>query len=500
MSTPQLEEKISKGLQHHAKDIGKGLEHVSSEVVKTGMMVADSINNAQNGDLPKAGFETGKAIGSGVIGVTRASFETGFAFGKTAVAALTFPYRRRRSILDYFWKSRRGIITGAADNDPAGVVTYIQTGAAGGYQLLWLVPLAWPLLVAVEEMSARIGLVTRKGINRIIIENFGIFLAWFVTAIVVICNVITIGADIAAMADVTRIFIGLPSIIFTLFFGALFVFIMYKNSFASMSRFLFVITPIFFLYIISAYFLNVDWNLALKETFLPTFSAMGGNLPLLALGFMGTTITPFLIFWETTQEIEHKQATPELLKKERRGVIIGMFFTQFITFFIVVAAAAAFMGHNHLLTTARDAALALKPFGFWAFLLFSLGIIGSGLIAIPVLSSTTAYTFSETMNWSRGLNKSFNHAKGFYWVIFLSIIIGILISISGYNPTLMLFYSQVLNGILMPILLVVLLVISNSKKIMGQYSNRFWSNFLGILAIIINITFIVLLFMGKVKL
>lgn len=498
MPTPPLEEKISKGFIKHSKEIGKGLSHVGEEVKKTSQGVVLGMGNIQSGDLPKASVEAGIAIGEGVVGVTQATAETGIAVGKTAVAALTFPYRRRRSILDYFWRSRRGIITGAADNDPAGIVTYIQTGAAGGYQLLWLVPLAWPLLVVIEEMSARIGLITRKGISQIIIENFGLNLAWLVTLIIVVCNTITIGADIAAMADVSKIVTGIPSIIFTLIFGALFIYIMYKNSFATISRFLFIITPVFLLYIISSYLLDINWFQAVRETFLPTFNTINGNLALLALGFMGTTITPFLVFWETTQEIENKQ-TPEHLKREKAGVIMGMFFTQFITFFIIVSAAAAFLGNNHLLTTAKDAALALKPFGFWAFLLFSLGILGSGFIAIPVLSSTTAYTFSETMNWKRGLNKSFSHAKGFYWIIFLSIIVGIAISLLGYNPTLMLFYSQVLNGILMPILLIILLIICNSKKILGQYTNRFWSNFLGILTILINISFIILMMMGKVK-
>lgn len=496
MSTPSLEEKISKGFIKHGKEISKGLGHVEEEVKKTSQGVVLGMGNIQSGDLPKASIEAGVALGEGMVGVTKATAETGLAVGKTAVAALTFPYRRRRSILDYFWRSRRGIITGAADNDPSGIVTYIQAGAAGGYLLLWLAPLAWPLLVAVEEMSARIGMVVKKGLSQVIRENFGSQWAWLIISIIIICNTITIGADIAAMSEVANILTNLPIIALTLFFGLLFIYVMYKKSYGAISRWLFILTPVFLLYVISAYLLNVDWVIALKNTFVPTIQSFQGNLAMLAVGFLGTTITPFLLFWETTQEVEEKRNITHLAR-EKVGVATGMFFTQFITFFIVVAAAAAFAGNNHILQTARDAAMALKPFGMLAFLLFSLGILGSGLIAIPVLSATTAYAFSENMNWDKGLSKSVPHAKGFYAIILLSILVGIIISLSGYNPIMMLFYSQVLNGILMPILLVLLLVICNSKKIMGQYVNRFWSNFLGILTILINITFIIMMFWKK---
>jgi Mn2+/Fe2+ NRAMP family transporter len=408
------------------------------------------------------------------------------------------PVKRRRSIFDFFWKSKRGIITGAADNDPSGIVTYTQTGAVAGYSLLWLALLAWPLLVAVEEMSARVGIVVRKGINRVIAENFGDFWAWLVTLIIVVCNTLTIGADIAAMADVSSVLTGLPAIIFALLFGLLFLWVLYKKSFAIISRWLFLITPIFLLYVISAFSFDVPWGVVLRDTFIPTMQSFNGNLAMVAVGFLGTTITPFLIFWETTQEIEDRRQ-PEHMEKEKSGVITGMFFTQFITFFIVVAAAAAFSGKYHLIETAKAAALSLKPLGNLAFLFFSLGILGSGLIAIPVLAASTGYTFADTLKIEGSLSKSFNRAKGFYVIIFLSIIIGVAISLLGFNPILMLLYSQVLNGILMPILLVFLMIISNSKKIMGKYRNRFWSNFWGVIVLIVNILFVVLMFGNMLK-
>ncbi|MCL5795314.1 MAG: divalent metal cation transporter [Patescibacteria group bacterium] len=493
MSIPPIEKKIKEGVIKHGKDIADNSSEISKEAFKAGKEITQSVLK-----VGEASLKTGIAVGKGVYGVSKATVKTGLAVGKATVSAAYFPIKRRRSIFDFFWKSKRGIITGAADNDPSGIVTYTQTGALAGYNLLWLAPLAIPLLVVVEEMSARIGIITRKGINRVVIENFGIVWAWLATIIILICNTITIGADIAAMADIASILTGLPMVVYSIFFGLVFAFILYKKGYATVSRWLFLVTPVFLLYIVSAFLFDVPWGQVLRDTFLPTIASFNTDFALVAVGFLGTTITPFLVFWETTQEIEERKDERHL-EREKMGVTTGMIFTQVITFFIVVAAAAAFAGQNHLIATARDAALALKPLGTLSFLFFSLGILGSGLIAVPVLASTTGYTFSETMNWERGLNKSFPKAKGFYLVIFLSIIVGVIISLSGYNPILMLLYSQVLNGVLMPILLVFLMIICNSRKIMGKHINKFWTNFFGVLAILVNVGFVVLMFINWFK-
>jgi len=476
------------------KEIGKGIYKIGKVGVKTTAEVGKGAYK-----ISEIGVDTSIAVGKQVFRAGKAGVNTGIAATKGLSSVIFYPVKKRRSILDFFWKSKRGIITGAADNDPAGIVTYTQTGAIAGYHLLWLVPLALPLLVAVEEMATRIGLITKKGINQIIIENFGLFWAWFTTIIIVICNTLTIGADIAAMADVSNILTGIPSVVFALLFGALFLFVLYKKGYAVISRWLFILTPVFLAYIVSAFLFNVPWGQALRDTFIPRLSIINMDFAMVALGFLGTTITPFLVFWETTQEIEERKDVKHL-GRERVGVTMGMFFTQFVTFFIVIAAAAAFSGGGHLITTARDAAVALKPLGVASFLLFSVGILGSGLIAIPVLAASTGYTFAETMQWkNKGLNKSFSKAKGFYIVIFLSIIIGVIISLSGFNAMLMLLYSQVLNGVLMPILLVFLLLITNNKKIMGINKNKFWSNFFGILAVVINVMFIAIMVWGWIK-
>lgn len=507
MTKSKKEFKIPKNIKdigHHAtnigksslsagKNIGKGITEIGKIGLETTGAVAKGIIK-----IGEVGINTGMAVSKDLYKVGESSVNTGIAVTKSASQILMTPVKKRRSIFDFFWKSKRGIITGAADNDPSGIVTYTQTGSVAGYSLLWLALLAWPLLVAVEEMSARVGIVAKKGLNRIIAENFGDIWAWLTTVIIVVCNTLTIGADIAAMADVSSVLTGLPAIIFAILFGLIFMWVLFKKSFAVVSRWLFLLTPVFLLYVISAFSFDVPWGVALRDTFIPTLNSFNTNLAMVAVGFLGTTITPFLVFWETTQEIEERKQ-PEHLGKEKKGVTMGMLFTQFITFFVVVAAAAAFSGKAHLIESAKDAALALKPLGNLAFLLFSVGIIGSGLIAIPVLAASTGYTFADTLKIESGLTKSFSRAKGFYLIMFLSIIIGVTISLSGFNPILMLFYSQVLNGILMPILLVFLMIISNSKKILGKYRNKFWSNFWGVIVIIVNVLFVALMFMNMFK-
>lgn len=400
--------------------------------------------------------------------------------------AMYFPIRKRRSILHFFWRAKSGVITGAADNDPSAIVTYTQVGAVAGLKLLWMALLVWPLLTVVEEMSARIGVVAKKGINAVIYENYGKFWAYLVILVLLLINTITLGADIAVMSDVAMVLTGVPEIIFILIFGGLFFLLLWKKGYKEVSRYLFILTPIFFLYIISAFLLPVPWGEALRNTFLPNFQSLNTSFMLVAVAFLGTTLTPAMIFWETSQQIEEGK-TVDALKQENTNVAFGMFFSQFITFFIIVAAAAVFVGQNHIITTAKEASEALKPLGNASFLLFSLGILGSGLIAIPVIAASSGYMFAETFKMNHGLDKKVGDAKGFYLIMLFSIIIGVIIALFRFNPILALLYSQVLAGLLTPILLIFLLLISNNKKIMGSYTNRFWSNFFGILAIFVTI-------------
>jgi len=418
--------------------------------------------------------------------------------GHVAATAVNLPFKKRRSILHFFWRSKSGVITGAADNDPSAIVTYTQTGAVAGLKLLWMALLAWPLLTVVEEMSARIGVVAKKGINAVIYDNYGKFWAYLVILVLLLVNTITLGADIAAMSDVAMVLTGIPEIIFILIFGGLFFLLLWKKGYQEVSRYLFILTPIFILYILSAFLLPVPWGEAIKNTFLPNLQLFNPSFMLVAVAFLGTTLTPAMIFWETSQEIEDGK-TVDTLKRENTNVAFGMFYSQFITFFIIVAAAAAFAGQNHIVTTAREASVALKPLGNASFILFSLGILGSGLISIPVIAASSGYMFAETFKMNHGLDKKVHEAKGFYLIMIFSLVIGVIIALLRFNPILALLYSQVLAGLLTPILLIFLLLISNSKKIMGNYTNRFWSNFFGIIAILVMIASDVALLIEWIK-
>ncbi len=472
-----------------AKEISKGLEKVGRKTIKTSQDVGSFVSGVEKEGIGK----TSEKLGKDIYQTGKAGVETGVAMGKGVTSIVTYPIKKRRSIWDFFWKRRKGIITGAADNDPAGIVTYTQTGAIAGYNLLWLVPLAWPMLVVTEEMSARVGMVTKKGLNKNIVEHFGIGWAWLATIIVFVCNTFTIGANIAAMSDVAAILTHLHSFIFVILFGSLFAYILLKQGYARVSRYLFLITPIFLLYIISALMLDVPWGQALRDTFIPVFEAGNANFFMIAVAFLGTTISPFLIFWQASQEIESHSDKKDI-KYEGKAVMLGMFFTQLIAFFIVITGAAAFAGRNELLTNAKDVAMALEPFGKASIVLFSAGILGSGFIAIPVLAATTGYTFTEVTGQEAGLNKGFKRAKPFYLVILISIIIGVIISLTRFNPILILVYSQVLNGILTPILIIFLLLICNNKKIMGKYSNGWLVNIIGIFTVLIMTAFSVVMF------
>ncbi len=435
-------------------------------------------------------------VGKDMYDIGKAGVKTTVAFGKEVAKIVSYPITKRRSIADFFVKSKRGLITGAADNDPAGIVTCIQTGATAGFNLLWLVPLSWPLLVVVEGMSAKIGIVTKKGVNQNIIEHFGLPWAYLAMIIVFICNIATISADIAAMADIFSIITNIPVFWFILLLGALFLVVMIKNKYDVISRYLFVLTPFLLFYVLSALMFDVPWGEALKATFVPAIEALNANFYMIALAFLGTTLTPFLIFWEANEQIEEKQEARHLAK-EKMSVVTGMFFTIIISFFIVITGAVAFSGAGGaMINSAKEAALALEPLGKWAFLFFSLGILGSGFISVPVLAASTGYVVSETLNWKAGLSKEFNKAKKFYWVIISAIVIGGLIALLGLNPIKMLVYSQVLNGILMPILVILLLRLCNNKKVMGEYTNHWWTNVFGYLTVVILILFVVLMFIN----
>jgi len=404
-------------------------------------------------------------------------------------------FKRRRHIRDYFILAKDGVITGAADNDPSGIVTYTQVGALTRFGQLWLLLLTIPMLIVVEEMSARVGVVTKRGLNRLIEDHYGRSIAWFTMVLVVICNTASLGADMAGMAAVLELFTGLNFLWFLVPIAILILYVLIRESYAMVSRLLFLISPILLVYVLTALVTRPHWTRIIKATLIPSIKLSPAFLTS-AVALLGTTISAYLLFWQTTEEVEEKKMMRDL-KDESLGVWIGMIFANAIFYFIILTGAIVLFGKVGGVETwtAADAARALKPLaGDFSYLLFSIGILGSGFLAVPVLALTTAYVVRDTLKWRQDLGEKLSQAKAFYTVIGLSLAFGALLSLIGIKPMAMIYYSQILQGILTPILLIFLILISNNPKIVGKHTNGLWANLIGWATVIIMLAFSVTMF------
>lgn len=397
------------------------------------------------------------------------------------------PHKRRRNIRNHFTISRDGVITGAADNDPAGIATYLQVGATTGFSLLWLVPVITPLVIAVEEMSARVGVVTKRGLSRVIRERYGPAAAYLATVIVLICNIATIAANLGAMAEILSVFTGVNNLWFVFIITAVLMFLLVTKGYEALSRYLIFTTLVLLLYIAAGFMMRPEWGTVLAHVFAPVFK-LDNIFLLAAVGFIGTTISPYLLFWQATAEVEDKKTVADL-RNEAGGVITGFLYANIVAFFIILTAALTFAGHE-LIPTTTQAALALKPLaGHLAFIFFSVGILGSGMLGIPVLAASTAYVGAEALQINVGLSRTFRQARGFYVILISALAAAGLLAFVKLAPMLMLLYSQVLNGMLTPILIIMLLLLTNNSKIMGKHTNGFWSNLLGVASLILMLGF-----------
>lgn len=387
-----------------------------------------------------------------------------------------------------------GFVTGAADDDPAGIQTYSQTGAMFGYTQLWLVPLTYPFMCTIQEMCGRIGLVTGRGLSAVIKIHYSKRVLAGAVFLLLLANIVNIGADLGAMADATALIVPIPFWFGLFFFTCvtlgLEVFIPYPRY----AQYLKYLTLSLFAYIFAAFTVDQDWSAVFAALVTPHIQMTPEYIQNIA-AFLGTTISPYLFFWQASQEVEERSSQLSLTRTGkgipkasdniahmRTDTYVGMFFSQAVTFFIIISVAATLgTAGIHEVATAADAARALEPFaGAYAKLLFALGIIGTGLIAIPVLAGSAAYAFSEAMGWKEGLNKTLSQAYGFYGVIILATLVGLMINFSSIAPITMLYYSAMLNGIIAPPIMVLLLLIANNKSIMGKHTNSVWSNLLGI--------------------
>ena len=394
-----------------------------------------------------------------------------------------------------FWKILGpGLITGASDDDPSGVATYSQAGAQFGLSTLWTALLTLPLMAAMQEMCARIGMVTSKGLTGTLKTHYPKVVLYLMMLFSAPAIVLNIGADIAGMGAVSNlIFPAISPIFFSIAFTLLLIVLIIYLPYQKIANALKYLCAILLVYLIVPFLYKQNWADIAKHTFVPTFSFDKEFLNML-VALLGTTISPYLFFWQATMSVEDMKQQKTIVMVNKRmihnmklDVNFGMFFSNVIMFFIILTTGTVlFNGGIHKIETVEQAAQALEPLaGKAAYYLFAIGIIGTGFLAIPVLSGSLSYIISETFDWKEGLDKKFHEAKPFYIVVIISLVIGLVINYIGISPIQALIYSAILYGVTSPVIIAIVLHIGNNKKIMGQFSNSFRSNTLGVLALLL---------------
>jgi len=402
-----------------------------------------------------------------------------------------------------FWKVLGpGLVTGASDDDPSGIATYSQAGAQYGLTTLWSALITFPLMASIQGMCARIGLVTSKGLAGTLKKYYSKPVLYLMLLFSFPAIVMNISADIAGMGAVGSLLF--PSIhasyfcvLFTIILLVLIIFLPYQKI-ASILKYLCIVLLV---YLIIPFLHKQDWLAVMKATFIPTIK-FDKNFISILVAILGTTISPYLFFWQATMEVEDQKITKSKLVVDKRvidnmkkDVNFGMLFSNIVMFFMILTTGSVlFNGGIHKIDTVEQAAQALKPLaGNFAYLLFAIGVIGTGLLAIPVLSGALSYIVSESFGWKTGLDKKFYNAKAFYVIIAISLILGLSLDYIGLSPIKALIYSAILYGLTAPVLIVMILHISNNKKIMGKYTNGKLSNILGFATLLLMTTAAVLL-------
>jgi Mn2+/Fe2+ NRAMP family transporter len=363
-----------------------------------------------------------------------------------------------------------GLITGGADNDPAGIATYSIVGATAGFTQNWLLLLSTPMLMVVQQMSAKVANVTKSDLASLLRTTFGARVATPAVVLMVIANVITMGADLLAMGAAIQLLTGTRFIYWIVPLAGLMAGVTIFLDYKVISKYLLWLVGVFAAYIVAAVLARPDWGAVLHSTLVPTISLNPGFL-LGAVALLGTTITPYLFFWQASGEVEEKRGV-QSLNRSRVDIASGMIWSNCTAFFIIVATGAVLFSHHTTIRTAADAAHALQPFaGPYASLLFSVGIIGAGLLSIPVLASSAAFGVAGLAGWRKGLGRNPRNAPQFYVVIGLAFLVAMELAISAVDPIKALFYSQVLDGLIAPVLIVLLLLMTSSRKLMGDFVN-----------------------------
>jgi len=413
--------------------------------------------------------------------------------------------------LQRFWKTLGpGLITGASDDDPSAITTFSQAGAKFGLASLFTAIFTFPILAATQEMCARIGLVTNRGLAGVLKTYYPKWILYIVIGITCPAFLLNIGADIAVLGAVGNLL--LPSVsaaYFSVGFTLLLLLIMLWLSYSKLEAIMKFVCLSLLVYIIVPFLSHQHFTDIFKNTFIPTFS-FDKEFLIILTGVFGAIISPYIFFWQTSTEVESQEKRNEYLSKKkntflfirmRKDILYGAFFAALIMYFIILTAGTVLHKNNILeINTVKDAAMVLEPLaGNLSYLLFSLGIIGTGLIIIPVLSGSISYILSDTFNWRAGFNKKFYEARHFYIIILIAMCIGLLMPLAGINPIKALLFTTFLYGIIAPVLIGIILHISNNKKIMGDYTNGKLSNILGGFALLLMAACIITLVCLAIK-
>ena len=403
-------------------------------------------------------------------------------------AATVLPARLR----GFFADLGPGLITGAADDDPSGISTYSVVGASFGYAPLWTALFSFPLMVSVQLMCARLGMVAGRGLAGVVRRRYARWVLWSACGLLVVANTFNIGADLGGMAEATEVVTGLDSRLLVPVYAGVIVSLLFWSSYRRIARAFKWLTLVLLAYIGAGILSSPDWHAVLRATVVPYLEPRAGYISAL-VAILGTTISPYLFFWQAGQEVEEERARGRLTVEERTGasddevrrsnidVVTGMFVSNLVMYFIILTTAASLHAHGvTAITTAQQAAEALRPLaGNWAYGLFTLGIIGTGMMSVPILAGSCAYAIAEAAAWGGSLDDRPRDARGFYAVIAVAMGIGLLLDFGGFDAVAMLFWSAVVNGVLAPPLIVLVILLTSDPTVMGARRNPLWLRALG---------------------
>jgi NRAMP (natural resistance-associated macrophage protein)-like metal ion transporter len=418
-------------------------------------------------------------------------------------APASTPFRR------FFANLGPGLITGAADDDPSGISTYSVAGATFGYAPLWTALFSFPLMTAVQLMCARLGLVTGRGLAGVIRLHYPRWVLWTACTLLVVANVINIAADLGGMAEATTLVTGVSAFVWLPAYATIIVGLLVWSSYRTIARIFKWLTLVLVAYVLTAFSVHVDWRSALTATLVPHVELSRDFFSVLVAIF-GTTISPYLFFWQAAQEVEEERAmgrsrrqrqgaTANELRNCRNDVVTGMFASNAIMYFIILTTAATLHAHGATITTAREAAEALRPLaGNGAYWLFTLGLVGTGMLAVPVLGGSCAYAIAEAAAWGgQSLANRPRRARKFYIVIAVAVLVGLALDYLGLNAIKLLFTTAVINGVLAPPLILIVVLLTRDPAVMGKAVNSRMLDALGWITFVVMVGATIGLLLGS---